>query len=160
MTTKKPHFRFDCSGCRDLERQLDKARSAKDWDKFNELDLKRKEHLQRVEPDLKQSKQKAIRMYRSGVTLSELAEKMGVSLVKMREIFKEWGEPRRRRERVSYSPSAKEKMVSDYRAGVSAHEIARRYGGSHTTVLKRLREWGVPMRSRSEAGMAGRYRDC
>ncbi|MEW1675541.1 hypothetical protein AB0O47_20205 [Streptomyces noursei] len=162
---QQPHFRFDCSGCRDFARRLDEARSAKDWDKFNEIDLKRKGHVRQVEPDLIQSKKKAIRTYRSGATLRDLAEQMGVSEKKMREIFKEWGEPLRgrsqnRRPSVNYSASAKEKMISDYLTRVSAHEIARRYGGSHTTVLKRLREWGVPMRTGSEVGMAERYRDC
>ncbi|HEY8981264.1 MAG TPA: hypothetical protein VIU15_16950 [Streptomyces sp.] len=110
------------------------------------------------------------RRYRTGVSLSGLAEEYGVTAGWLGRRFDEWGEQRRnlvdallyrragarvfkgRARRRSSSEvraaraefiNSRDSVVSRYRQGVSAAALAREFRVSPTFVAERLTEWGA-----------------
>lgn len=93
--------------------------------------------------------------YDSGVGVSKLADKYGVSGITARQMLKQSGVPIRdqsqtQKLKIRLSVDQKE-IVAKYSQGVSAQIIARQYGINNNTVLSILKENNVILRTQSEA---------
>ena len=91
-----------------------------------------------------------ISYYESGMTLTKIAEKYGVSyktiLARLRENGVKIRPPRSMR-RIDLPM---EEIISEYQSGSSALKLAEKYGVSINTILYRLRDNGVKIRYRGE----------
>jgi uncharacterized protein (DUF433 family) len=91
-----------------------------------------------------------ISYYESGMTLTKIADKYGVSYKTIIARLRENGvkiRPSRSMKRIELPV---EEIISEYESGSSALKLADKYGVSINTILYRLRENGVKIRYRGE----------
>jgi lambda repressor-like predicted transcriptional regulator len=88
-----------------------------------------------------------IRAYRDGASYRECGRRAGMSAGQARRLLKAAGIPARRPGWRPAAPGATPaEIAAAYRAGASLAELARRYGFSVTTAVRRLDEAGQPRR--------------
>lgn len=56
--------------------------------------------------------------------------------------------------RIDVPEATKKMMIRQYRKGASLNALRREFGVSEETVRRRLKEWGVPLRTHAEATRA------
>ena len=91
-----------------------------------------------------------ISYYESGMTLTQLGEKYGVSYKTIVARLRENGvkiRPRGGKKRI-YLPM--KEIISEYQSGLSALKLAEKYGVAFNTIYRRLKENGVEIRYRGE----------
>ena len=90
-------------------------------------------------------------LYKSGLTLKEVAARVGCSSPTVRNSLSEFGLALRPKSggQKKYSPQDHQRIIDLYRSGLTLKEVSARVGCSPTTVRKSLCEFGVVQRPKS-----------
>jgi DNA invertase Pin-like site-specific DNA recombinase len=94
--------------------------------------------------------------YQEGVKQQEIAKRLGVSVYIVRQLLKnnsQSGYARKSGNKFitlcNFASDDVENMIEQYQSGISAEQIGRQYGVSDDTIIKKLREHNIEIRSRS-----------